>query len=450
MTAPQTSKEALMALNILTAINKLTLKAFATKNKKNLAFLILNDTIQVIRYDRAVLWSYDNNTPKMLGVSGQTAAPETSDFSKKLKVLVEDLQDPNIPHVLSAEYFVNKKDLWKQYSETPPGPSVLWFPIMSNGKRRLGLWLERWGGSTWTNQEGEILNFLVQAYGLAWENLTPYYGLHTLRKKVLWIAGVLSLLALFVIRVPLRIVAPCEVVPRDPIMVTAPLEDIIDKVDVKPGEIVHKGEILFEYDKRVALQSLKIAQNQVRVAQEDLSRAKTLAFKEEKALAEVSILEAKLKKEQANLALAKYRASQLVVHSPQDGVTIFENPDEWRGKPVKVGEKVMMVSDPNHTKIRLWIPESDNIPLEMNKPIYIFLNVTPTVSREAKLEFISNASTVTPQNLVSFMAEAEWVNPNEDVKLGLKGSAILYGEKVSLIYWIIRKPWISLRNFLGI
>jgi hypothetical protein len=454
MTAPTpkiSSQEALLALNILTAINKLTIKAFSVKERNALIFLILNDTIQVVRYDRAVLWNYDHETPKLMGVSGQAGISATTDIAKRWKELVDHLQDATIPQILSPERFDEKgMELWKNYTATSPHPAVLWFPVVSHGKKMLGLWFERWNGSNWTSQEAEILSFLVQAYGVAWENFAPKYAVHKFRKRLFWGLGLTALALLFLIRVPLRIIAPCEVVPKDPYLVTAPLEEIIDNIEVKPGEIVKKGEVLFEYDRRVALQTLRIAEEQVKVAQQDLSRAKTLAFKDNRSFSEISILEAKLKKEEANLQLAKYRASQLIVHSPIDGIVILENPDDWRGKPVKVGERVLMVSDPHQTKVRLWIPEGDNVMLNMENPISVFLNVNPTLTREAKLNFISNASGVTSHNLVSFMAEADWVDPQTDVRTGLKGSAILYGDKVSLFYWIIRKPWASFRNFVGI
>ena len=114
------------------------------------------------------------------------------------------------------------------------------------------------------------------------------------------------MILLMSLRVSLRVVAPCEIVPKDPIIITAPLEDIIANIEVKPGE-GEEGDILFEYDKRVAKENLKVAQEEVQVAQQDLNRANTLAFRDEKSLAEISVLTAKLKKEQVNLELAQYR-----------------------------------------------------------------------------------------------------------------------------------------------
>ncbi len=442
-------KEALSALNLLTAINKLMLKVFKTKKRQSLIFLILNDTYEIVTYDRAVLWSLDDNEPRLLGVSGQSAINTSSQIAKQWKLLVKDLKTPKKIQLINIEQFTHEQKQWEEYAQTSFKPSVLWVPIFSNNRLSLGLWLERWEGKAWTDKDGEIINFLAQTYGIAWENFSPRFFFSNHRTKFIWGMGLAALLLLFMIQVPLRIAAPCEVVPKDPYLVTAPLEDIIGEVLVNPGQVVKPGDILFQYDKRVALQALKIAENQVRVAQEDLTRAKTLAFKDAKSLAEVSVLEAKLKKEKANLELAQYRASQLVFNSPQPGIAMLEDPDQWRGKPVKVGEKILILFDPKKTKVRIWIPEDDNISLNLKEPIKVFLNINPTVTRQAKLNFVSNATTITEKHVVSFLAEADWMEPQKDAKVGLKGTAVLYGEKVSLFYWIMRKPWIYVRNLLG-
>ncbi|NCF71464.1 MAG: hypothetical protein GWP59_07165, partial [Chlamydiales bacterium] len=51
----------------------------------------------------------------------------------------------------------------------------------------------------------------------------------------------------------------------------------------------------------------------------------------------------------------------------------------------------------------------------------------------------------------SFVSEADWgETKSSDIKLGLKGSAILYGEEVSLFYWLMRRPWSSFRKLVGV
>lgn len=54
------------------------------------------------------------------------------------------------------------------------------------------------------------------------------------------------------------------------------------------------------------------------------------------------------------------------------------------------------------------------------------------------------------QQVPSFIAEAEWKTSDANERPGLEGTAILYGEKVSLFYYLIRKPWILARHLLGL
>jgi hypothetical protein len=116
---------------------------------------------------------------------------------------------------------------------------------------------------------------------------------------------------------------------------------------------------------------------------------------------------------------------------------------------VKIGEKVLTLSSPTNTKVRFWVPENDNIILDSSKPIHIILNVAPEKVLEANIDYISYESQLNDDQVPSFLGEANWETLPVDIKLGLKGTAILYGNRVSLFYFIIRKPWSTLRRVTG-
>jgi len=200
----------------------------------------------------------------------------------------------------------------------------------------------------------------------------------------------------------------------------------------------------------VPQEEYSVAQKEVQIIQAELNRSSSLAFKDKKALAELGILGIKLKKEQVQLDLAKYKFSKLKVTSPIDGVVIVENKDDWRGAPVRIGEKVLMVSDTAITKLRMWIPENDNIALKWDEPIKVILNVNPNKTYLAKLNYVATHTTMNDKGVSSIIAEADWIDHPEEIKLGLKGTAILYGEDVSLFYWIFRRPWTYFRNLFNL
>lgn len=436
MSAPPKGIE--RSLQLLAEINRLGLRAFQTKKPQALIFLILNDTVPIARYDQAMLWKIrKGKRATLLGVSGQVTFSKTSDQIIQKSEIIQSLTEPEKPQIIRSP-------------NIPETTSVLWLPIVAHEKPALGFWLERWNGVPWQQEEVEVLLFLMQSYGIAWERFAPHAEFKEFLKRFLVLSGVALVCALLLIKIPLRVVAPCEIVPKDPVVITAPLEGIIEKIVATPGQLVTKGMTLVEYDKRVPMQELRIEQKKVEISQSEVDRLTAEAEKDKKALAELGVEALKLRKEQLELGLAQYHASQLNIDAPIEGVAVIDNPETWHGKPVKIGEKILLIADPNQTKIRFWVPEGDNVVLDYKKPITVFLNKDPEKNREAKIIYISSYTHVTDRNVVSFVGEAEWTEPPTDIKLGLKGTAILYGENVTLFYWIIRKPLAYLRWTLGI
>lgn len=442
-------------LQHMAMINKLNVKAFNAETLQALIFIILNDTISAIRYSRAVLWELDLRKPKILGVSGQIEHNKDALLTKLWHQLHKGITDPRKPQIITKETLSSPSEVWDRY-QGDTQTSVIWLPIFHQNELVLGLWLEIFGTIKNEAATEETLKFLTTyltpGYGAAWSKLKPKYTLkhRNLGRKQILIALAAIVLFTLIVRVPLRVIAPCEVIPNNPVLITAPLEGIIDEVIVNPGDTVKTNQPLVEYDKRVPMRNLKVAQKEVEILQAEINRASTLGLSDPKSRTELGILNLKLEKEQNNLNLAQWQANQLTIRAPSPGIVMSNNPEDWRGKPVQVGEKIMSINNPKDTKVKIWIPESDNIILEPNKYAKIFLNIDPEKSYEAKIYYISNESTLSSDYLPSFIAEANWVKQPESIKLGLKGTAILYGQNVSLFYYLVRKPWAKIRSVMGI
>lgn len=433
------------------------MKAFDADTQEALKFIILNDTIHLVRYNRAILWNFEFGAFTLLGVSGQVDIHARSDFAEKWKKLIDQIASKEEPQILMAGDFAAEKSIWEEMQQGS-NTTILWLPLTADGKMVLGLWLELWyfkeGNPPDQKESLDLLSkFLAPTYGLAWEKLKASISPVRFVKRYahpLLLILLSFLISTFIVRVPLRVVAPCEVVPKDPYYVTAPLDGIIEKVDVKPGSAVKVGDLLFSYDRRVIEKNLEVAKKKVEIASAEWNRALNLGQRDKESLTQVSILKLKLDKEEFERNLAQYEYDQSSVKAKIDGVVLLDDPDTWRGKPVKMGEKVMVVTNSNETKVKIWIPESDNVWLNVEIPIRVILNTRPEESLEAKLIYVSNESSVNEKNIASFVAEANWVKPPEDVKLGVRGTAVLYGDNVSLFYYGLRKPWALLRYFLGV
>ncbi len=446
---PKASPEA----QLLGTINQLLLKAMHAKGKRELTFTILNDTIRALRYDRAVLWSFEQGKPELVGVSGHHVVKKEAATAERWRAAISKLPNPKVAARVTPE-LLGSDELWKS-QDLQPTTVVFWLPIFCDERLLLGLWLEMWDAHLKqlpTEEHLKLLQaMLLNGYGEAWGQKQGGFSRFGLRRnQAVYYAAIAVVVALLVIRVPLRIVAPCEVIPTDPYIVTAPLQGIVDQVVVVPGQKVIQGETLLQYDKRAPLQQLEAARKEVEITQAEERRAATLGLNDPKSRAELAIVRLKLQKAQGALDFAEFQAGRLTVPAPQDGIVMVQQPDMWRGKPVELGERILSINDPVRTKVRFWIPEDDNIDFDSERPLRVFLNVLPSSSYAATIQFISSESGVDAKGRVTFLAEAEWTEPPQDVKLGLKGSAILYGHRVSLGYYIIRRPWSHLRYLLGV
>ncbi|MHC4884856.1 MAG: efflux RND transporter periplasmic adaptor subunit [Planctomycetota bacterium] len=445
------------AFQALGTMHQLTLESFLCHSREELIFRMLNRSTMVAYYGRAFLWSFNDGTPKALGVSGKAELNLRTPLMKNYTELVGQLMTVNTATVVDETLFPETRDTWQTLTEGEnQGLSILWLPLLVDEKVVAALWLERWPGSpAWEEREIRLLSSLMVAYGAAWDKLVLRpSALQRLRQTItrsrVLAAAVLITLLLLVIQVQLRIVAPCEVIPNEPMVMAAPMDGKIGEILVKPGQTVSKGTPLFRYDEREVLAELKIAKQQVEVIRSDLNRAKVKAFQSEEARATILQLENKLKQEKMRLRLAEIKQEKLLVKAIGSGVVLVDEPHEWKGRPVTIGERILSVVDPAQTRLNIWLPEKDNIEFDHDNPVQVFLSVMPHSTLEAKLDYVSKHISQSREGVPSFRAEAEWLTTHDlNMKIGLTGSAMLYGDKVSMGYWLLRKPWASLRQNFG-
>lgn len=444
-------------LTQLYLINRLLIKAGDAATVDVLTFIILNDTLHLIPYNRALLFSFEGATPQAIGISGQDKVNPNSQLLQKWCTLIKELQNPEKEQILKIDSFKGHEQLFHELQDRVRS-SVLWLPIFIKNKLAMGMWIEKWDANAedFTNPEKIALlkNFLMPGYGVAWSKFTSHYSVikRTGVTKHLFLYGVLGLfLSTLVVRLPLRVVAPCEVVPKTPYLITAPVDGIVDVITVKPSQAVKKGDVLFVYNKKDPEQNLKLSESQVDVLQADVNRAMTQGLSDSDPLTQMPVLKIKMEKEKINRDYQRYINSMLDVKAPAAGIVIMDAPDDWRGRPVSTGDKVMMISNPSEIKVKMWVPESSKVIINPDKPIAIILTSYPVRTYHAKITSIANQSVLSPSNVPSVVVDADWNGPlPPEVKLGLKGTAILYGENVTLFYYIIYRPLEAVRKFLSV
>lgn len=416
-----------------------------------LAFIMVNETHTIVPYRQALLWRPSAAHGKITAVSGLSSIDPHSPFLAWISRVashgsvgttgeIKAFRASDLPDSLGQEW-----DTWLP-------PHLLWVPLW----RPIlgGLFLAR--DEPWAGSDMQLLDILRDCYGHAW---TTLLSRRRLRERVAQIrptkykalAAGAVLLALGAGFIPVRqsVLAPAEIIPRDPAVIRAPLEGVVEAVAVRPNEPVSDGQTLFTLDPRRLENQLEIARRARDVADAELRQARQLAVADQKARASLPVLQGKVDQQAAEVAFLTDQLSRIIVKAPIDGLAVFDDPNEWLGRPVAIGERVMQVADPGKVEIEVRLPVADAIDLEAGAPVRLFLNTDPENPRDATLSFASYRAQRGADNLLTFRIKAQLPNEMKPLRIGLKGTAKLYGAQVPLAYYVFRRPIAAARQWLG-
>ncbi len=424
----------------------LLVEAGAARTEAEYYFHVVNRSVAVVPYDRASVWD-TRKTPHLIAVSGNARPDPKGAFASDWSVALGGLKDPSAPGQLAPDRFTIPNAI-HAISEQTGGLSAWWTPLPG---RDAALLFERWGDGTFSPDDGAALDRLAAGYAV----IRPGIGSARLGRggrKWLWrlvaLAVVVAVLAL--VRLPLRVVAECEVVPREPRIVTAPMDGVVEEVLVTPGTWVEAGTVLAEYDTRLMEEELNISRRQVEVVEAQLASAMARGFTEARSRGDIALLEARLAQERARLQAMEIRYSRKRVVAPVSGMVQLDDARAWRGRPVATGQAILWLVQPDDTRIDLWLPQDDRIDIAVDKPVGVHLYALGGEPRLARLRYVSPFAGAGPDGIHAFPAEAKWLDDSLSLPLGLRGTAFLYGDEVSLGYWLLRRPLAWTRRWLGV
>ena len=415
-------------------------------NSTELGFVMVNDSRALTFYRQAALFIDGEGLKAVSGVAGiETGAPFTLWLERVFKRLASD----EIRKADSADLDGADAEEWSEWLP----PHALLLPLKDREGRQLGtLLLAR--DDEWGEQDVALLTRASDFYGHAWAVLHRPSPIAHWRAKLtaipkwrLKMAAGIVLALLFPVR--LSVLAPAEVVAHDPAVIRSPMEGVIEKVQVRPNQQVAEGDRLFELDRTTLTGKLEVAKKALSTAQAELDQATQQAFFDPKAKGTLAVIRARIEERGAEAAQLDDLMNRSQVKAPRAGVAVLDDPAEWQGRPVNVGEKVLAVASPNDVEVEAWLAPSDVIALEKGDPVNLFLNAEPLSPVSAKLLYVTYEAIPQPDGTLGHRVRAELAKGEVGPRLGLKGTARLDGHRVALIYWLARRPLAVVRNFLG-
>ncbi|WP_321529764.1 HlyD family efflux transporter periplasmic adaptor subunit [uncultured Desulfuromonas sp.] len=422
------------------------------ENVDALSYRLANETRNLVQYDQLIVWRYSKKGITLSAVSGVDRVAALSPFAHQFQHLVRDLRGEergknlfDLPR--DAFLHCSRGDLLSDL----PWQHLLWVPLTKGEATPCAGLLVFREQTGWSDQEKKLFEHLADTAQHAWKALQP--GFERAPRQRRWIgwavAAVLLAGSCFPIR--LSVLAPGEVVARDMVIITAPLDGIVARVLVQPNENVTEGQPLATLDQTSLSNQLNVARQAFEVVKAQYQHARQRAFSDAEARENLLLFEAQLRQKQAELDYAKSLLAQTRITAPCDGVAVFNDVNDWLGRPVTTGERIMTVASPQSVELHVLLPVKDAIRLDPEQRAGFFLNVAPTRPLAATIERIGYETVADPVLGPVYPIKAVFSSSvTADVRIGARGTARLYGRRVALIYAILRKPLTQLRLYVGI
>jgi len=435
----------------LSRVAQIELEARQAETVERIEFIAVNDTHRIVEFDHALIWRRKSSTISTVsgGLIADKNAPQIVWFTGLARHLSHN---PTVdgPHLIDPNLLPVK--LQSEHARWLTG-RALWIPLIGvRSQNEGGLIVLR--STKFTQSETRILGRIGNAFGHALSALAaPVKAQDEITVRVQrrkWAMAMVAVLLLLAVPVPMTVLGDARIVPAKPVLITAPLNAVIKTIHVAPNTDVKKGTPLFTFDKTELKSSVRISGKRVTVLKADRARAEQKGFNDPQSRAELSLISARLAQTYAELDRANEKLSRAEVVAPKPGVVLFDNIEGWEGRPVQVGEKVMVLANPDKSRLQIEIPIDDALVVEPGAEVRFFLAVRPRQPVTAHLSNVSYSPKILNNQKAVFIGDAEFEEGAEALRLGLTGTAKIVGPSEPLYYILLRKPLSALRRLLGI
>lgn len=424
-----------------------------------LFYTLVNQTHRCIPYTQALLVVGEGlQHPQIVAASDLPTVDYTSPYISWAERLCKELlasgvnAEPRLirPADLSAE-------LAGEWRELELPGYLLWQPLWVEARENEpagALMFLR--DHDWTDAERGIAQHVAGTAGhalFALRRLQPFKGVGArLRNRKVLLALVAVLLLGLAWPVRLSTLAPVEVVAQDPYVVAAPLDGVVKSVLVSPNQLVALGESLAQLEDAALVSEAAVARQTLSVAQAELKTAQQVGFMDPREKARLAELEAHVRLRDAEWQYARERLARSTIKADQSGVAVLDNPGDWKGRPVRVGERILLVADPQQVEFKVMLPVKDSIALTLGAEVRVFLDNDPLHAWSAQLSQAGYEPQATPDQQFAYRLVAQLHDGEADAvppRIGLRGTAKVYGDRVSLFFYLFRRPITSVRQWLG-
>jgi len=249
------------------------------------------------------------------------------------------------------------------------------------------------------------------------EKKRKFMALEKRRRTTVLAAVAAVILFLVLVPMPLRVDGEASVAPSRTDFVRADFDGVLDKVFVREGERVQRGDLLAQMQDWEQTADLARALAKYNTAMEDVNHALAM---NDGALAgrkrvEADYWRSELERDRGKLDAAKLRAQI-------SGVVATPHVEDMDGKMLTAGSPVMELVDTSAVTLDVVVPERDVALIRPGANAAIKLESFPTTTFHGKVVIISPKGEVRGEGRV-FFARVEVPNDDAAIRTGMQGRA---------------------------
>jgi multidrug resistance efflux pump len=443
--------------NPMAVLIDLEVEARGCLDVATLRYAIVNATRKLIPYDQAFLleWASASQSWKISVASSIANVDRHATVPRALESWLNNPQQPlrqTIDKIQSADITIGEQSIELSDGDTVL-PNAIWVPLRLRTGITVGLLALR--ERPWEPAYHNLLLPLAGAYAHAWDALTQADSggirqtLARLSRRRLAIGcAVFAALAAFM-PIPMTALAPAEIVAASPELIVAPMDGVIQDILVPSGAEVEKGTVLVRFADTKVRNDFELAAKAKTVAEAKYFKVLQSAVSTQKDMQDLSVTKAELAMAEADLAYAREMLSRVDVKASHAGLVIYTAKSDWIGRPVSTGERIMEIADPDKTEIKIDVQVSDAITVKPGARVALFLDGEPLQSVDAVVERMTYRPITTPDNQLVFRLSAKFTD-SAPRRIGLRGTARLSGDTVTLGFYLLRRPLALVRQKIGL
>lgn len=437
-------------------LQQLASKARQAQTRQELLFVMANETFQLLPYRSALVFSVGAGGCRLACASGLAFIDRLGPYGSWTEQVLAHLR----PRLATQRVFRASDlpaDLAQPWAEYWP-PQVHLHAVRGRDDQDEAV-VAYLTDDAWPDSADDLLATLHQVHGVCLQALRERRGgwgqalsrltrAGSAGRRYLLASLALAVAALFI---PVRqfIIAPAEIVSLDSTVVTSPVEGIVAEMVARPNQPVKKGQVLVRLDDTALRNRLESARQALGVARADFLAGAHRAFVTQERGTDAGVLKGRIQERLAEVAFLQEQLAMLEIRASRDGVAVYGQANDWVGRPVNPGQRIMELADDARLGVQVWVPVADSINLQRGEAVQVLLYADPLHPLRATIEEASYHAVKSPDGVAAYRVRAQLADDSQP-RLGLRGSAKISGEWVSLGYFIFRRPLSAARQWLGV